>query len=158
MLNYLQRLFVFSVSVKKFYSKSISFYHLLFFKTQNYIFSCFLIFMWYWAFLLPFPISQSFGHDYVAWVKTTSWPYLVSLCLGQHPGLSFYSVSHCGKDKCHYHCTLPEQQRDPSPVQASVQGACSFLSQGCSGAEQWHALQVQLLVRTCRLVRHKSGC
>lgn len=119
-------------------------------------------FMWYWTFLLPFPISHSFGHDFwawLAWVKTTSQPYLVSLCLGQHPSLSFYSFSHTfsAKDKYHHHCTLPEQQQHPSPVQASVQGAWSSLSQGCSGAEQGQALQLQLLVGTCRLVRHKSG-
>lgn len=109
---------------------------------------CILIVAWYSlqvTFQLPFPIPHTFGHDYLAWVRMTSRPYPMS-CLGWHPGFSFYSGSHCAKDKCHHHCILPEQQWDPSPLQASMWGAHNSSFQGFSDAQQEHILKLQKML------------
>lgn len=71
---------------------------------------CILVVVWYSlqvTFQLPYPISLTFGHNYLARVRMTSRPYPMSWFLGWHPRFSFYSVSHCAKDKCHHYCILP---------------------------------------------------
>lgn len=113
--------------------------------------------MSYRALPLLFPTYHSFEHNFVARAGTPSWPYPVSLCLGWCSGVSFYSVRPRAKDKCHHRCILPEQWWDPTPAQGSVQGAQSFVPWGLYGDEQGHALQMELLVRTRRWVRHGSG-
>lgn len=113
--------------------------------------------MSYRALPLLFPTYHSFEHNFVARAGTPSWPYPVSLCLGWCSGESFYSVRPRAKDKCHHRCILPEQWWDPTPAQGSVQGAQSFVPWGLYGDEQGHALQMELLVRTRRWVRHGSG-
>lgn len=107
--------------------------------------------MWYQALQLLFPISRSFEHIFVAWVGTPSWPYPVPLCLGWCSSLSFCSPSFCAKDKCHHH------SNGTHPEQLPVQSDHSSLSWGLHGDEQGHALQMELLVRAHRWVRHESG-
>lgn len=107
--------------------------------------------MWYQALQLLFPVSHTFEQVFVAWVGTPSWPYPVSLCLGWCSSLSFYSLIFCAKDKCHLH------SNGTHPEQVSMQSDHSSVSWGLYGGEQGHALQMELLVRAHRWVRHESG-